>query len=47
MYDLIVDFIGALFISVLGFFYLKNEKSLIFDRLVQKFVRNNSQLFRK
>lgn len=47
MWDLIVDTLGALVISVLGYGYLKtagNESFL--TRWIQSFVRNNPRLFR-
>lgn len=46
MWDLIVDTLGALTISILGYGYLKtagNESFLI--RWIQSFVRNNPRLF--
>ena len=46
MWDLIVNTLGALFVSILGYFYLKGEKSVIFSRMVTKFVEKNSQLRR-
>lgn len=47
MGDLIVDTLGALIISVLGYFYIKTDKSFIFNRMIHKFVEKNPQLFKK
>ena len=47
MWDLIVDTIGAGVISLLGYFYLKKGKSLIFDRVIHRFVKRNPQLFKR
>jgi hypothetical protein len=41
MWDLIVDSIGALFISVLGWFYLKNKRIRFLERLENKFFELN------
>ena len=45
MGDLIVDTLGALIISVLGYFYIKTDKSFIFNRMIHKFVEKNPRLF--
>lgn len=47
MWDLIVDSLGALVIAVLGYFYIRSTKSLIFNRMIRRFLKNNPQLFRK
>lgn len=47
MGDLIVDTLGALVISILGYFYVRTDKSLIFNRMVHRFVDKNPRLFRK
>lgn len=47
MGDLIVDTLGALVIAVLGFFYIRTDKSLIFNQMVHRFVEKNPQLFKK
>ena len=47
MWDLIVDAIGALFISILGYFYVKGGSSLLFDRMIRKFLTNNKKLFKR
>jgi len=44
MWDLIVDAIGALLASILGFFYLKGETRL-FMRFINKFVEENPRLY--
>ena len=48
MWDLIVDGVGALIISILGYLYIrKNRKVLLMDRMIKRFVDKNPQLFRK
>ncbi len=47
MSDLIVDTLGAFVIAVLGYFYIRTDKSLIFNRMVHKFVEKNPRLFKK
>jgi hypothetical protein len=48
MWDLIVDTLGAGIVSVLGYFYIRGgSKSLLFRRLVNRFVKRNPQLFRR
>ncbi len=46
MWDLIVDSLGALVISIIGYFYMKKKGFLLFDRLVHRFVDNNPRLFK-
>ena len=46
MSDLIVDALGALFISIVGYLYIKDKKSLLFERLVHRFVEKNPGLFK-
>jgi len=43
MWDLIVDFFGALIISVSGYFYLKGGDSFLMEKFVKKFIRINEQ----
>jgi len=46
MWDLIVDTIGALFISILGYLYIRNKrKVLLMDRMIKRFVDKNPHLF--
>ncbi|MFH1642248.1 MAG: hypothetical protein ABIC04_05080 [Nanoarchaeota archaeon] len=45
MWDLIVDSIGALLISVAGYFYLKGRKTRVFMKLIQRFVSENPSYF--
>lgn len=45
MWDLIVDSLGALFASILGYIYLKGGKTHLFERLLTRFVRRNPRLF--
>ena len=46
MADLIVDSLGALFISILGFIYLRKQKKL-FDRWDKDLIELNKDYFRK
>ncbi|MDX1591931.1 MAG: hypothetical protein R3283_08210 [Balneolaceae bacterium] len=45
MWDLIVNAFGALFISVIGYLYLKGEKSFFLRRWIRKFIDKNPRLF--
>ncbi len=46
MWDLIVDALGALIISVLGYGYIKTAKNESFlERWIQTFIRSNPRLF--
>lgn len=48
MWDLIVDALGALIISVFGYIYLKTEGTNSFlERWIRKFVQTNPRLFRR
>ena len=47
MGDLIANSIGALIISIFGFFYLKNKKSFFLKNIIIKFKKENSKLFKK
>lgn len=48
MWDLIVNCIGALLISMLGYGYLKtNEVDSFLERMIQRFIANNPRLFRR
>lgn len=46
MWDLIVNAIGAFIASVFGFFYLKNGKIFVFDRLMKEFEEENPGFFK-
>lgn len=46
MWDLIVNSIGALFASTMGYLYLKKEKIHVVDMLINKFRRKNPNLFK-
>lgn len=47
MFDLIVDAVGALVISVLGYGYLKATQNQSFlERWIRKFIKSNPRLFR-
>jgi uncharacterized membrane protein YjdF len=48
MWDLIVDTLGALVISVLGYGYLKTAKNESFlEQWITRFIRGNPRLFRR
>lgn len=47
MWDLIVDTLGALIASILGWLYLKGGQPCFINRLVYKFVKKNPKLFGK
>lgn len=48
MWDLIVDAVGALIISVLGYGYLKATRNQSFlERWISKFIKSNPRLFRR
>jgi len=46
MADLVVNSIGALFSSILGFLYLKGKNRFSFDVLMKRFESDNPKLFR-
>ena len=46
MWDLIVDSVGALLASFVGWLYLKGKRALLFDRAIDAFIEKNPQLFR-
>lgn len=46
MWDLIVDVIGALIISLLGLWYMVRKKRSFIDLWIQKFIARNPRLFR-
>jgi hypothetical protein len=45
MWDLIVDSLGAVFASIIGYLYIKTGQVLIFDKIINKFVKDNPILF--
>ena len=48
MWDLIVDTVGALVISVLGYGYLKTTQTHAFlARWIRKFIKSNPRLFKQ
>ncbi|MBI2667036.1 hypothetical protein HYX13_05475 [Candidatus Woesearchaeota archaeon] len=47
MWDLIVDALGALVVTILGYFYIRKGQFLLFDRMIHRFVEKNPKLFRK
>ncbi|MBW2988421.1 hypothetical protein DRJ48_03565 [Candidatus Woesearchaeota archaeon] len=46
MWDLIVDAFGGLAASIIGYYYVKGGDTLLFNRLVKKFIRENPWWFR-
>lgn len=46
MWDLIVDVLGALAISVYGWYYLRHPEQSFIERWVEKFIARNPRLFR-
>lgn len=47
MWDLIVDTLGALVISLFGWWYMVREEHSFIERWIQKFIQRNPQLFRR
>lgn len=47
MGDLIVDSIGAIIISIAGYYYTKKVKVPFFDSLINKFTKQNPSIFKK
>lgn len=47
MIDLIVDALGALIISALGWWYMVKGESFFIERWIRKFIVRNPRLFRK
>ncbi|MDO8628580.1 MAG: hypothetical protein Q7R56_02400 [Nanoarchaeota archaeon] len=47
MWDLIVNMIGALFISWIGYFYIKGGSIPFVSRLIQKIKKKNPKLFKQ
>lgn len=47
MWDLIVDSIGALFISVLGYLYMKKGSEYFVERWIDRFIQDNPRFFRR
>lgn len=41
MWDLIVNTMGAALVSTVGYFYVKGGESLLFDRVVRRFLERN------
>ncbi len=44
MSDLIVDALGALVVSVLGYIYLKGKKTFLVQRLISRFLQENPHM---
>lgn len=48
MWDLIVDAVGALIISILGYGYLKTtDEDSFLERMIYRFIRSNPRLFKR
>jgi hypothetical protein len=46
MWDLIVDGLGALFASILGYLYIKTGQIPVFNKVINKFIKENPNLFK-
>ena len=46
MGDLIVNSLGSLFSSFIGYFYIKGKKTPLFNRFLQRFTKNNPKYFK-
>ena len=47
MWDIIVNSFGALFISSIGYLYLKGNKGFFLRKWIRKFIKRNPRLFKK
>ncbi len=47
MWDMIVNAIGALIISTMGWWYLKRKQAFFVKELIRKFIRKNPRMFSK
>jgi hypothetical protein len=47
MYDFILNTVGALFASVIGYIYLKKEDHFLLNNIIKKFSSKNPHLFNK
>jgi uncharacterized membrane protein YjdF len=47
MWDLIVDTLGAAFVSILGYFYISKSEEYWLERWINRFVEDNPRLFRR
>ena len=47
MWDLIVDSLGALFISILGYLYMKKGSEYFVERWIDRFIQDNPRFFRR
>lgn len=47
MWDIIVNSFGALFISSIGYLYLKGKKGFFLRNLIRSFIEKNPRLFKK
>lgn len=47
MWDLIVDSIGALIISVLGYLYMHKGSEYFLERWIERFIQDNPRFFRR
>ena len=47
MWDLIVDSLGALFIAVLGYLYMKKNSEYFVERWIDRFILDNPRFFRR
>lgn len=47
MKDFILNAVGALTISIMGYFYLKNGEQFFLNKVIERFVKKNPRLFFK
>lgn len=47
MWDMIVNALGALIISLIGWWYMKRHEGFFVDAWIRKFIKRNPNLFRK
>lgn len=47
MFDLILDTLGALIVSITGYFYLIKKEPLLFKKIIKKFEKENKNLLKK
>ncbi len=47
MTDLIVDSLGALLASIVGYIYLSRNRFFIFDRIMNRFIKRNPRIFNR
>lgn len=46
MWDIIVDCLGALFTSIIGYLYMKKENIFLFQKFIKRFAHENPKIFK-